>query len=131
MDGIVQVIRVDAINVDNSDIFFKGAGLLEEIAVKDTIANTLRQSKKLLVGGLIMDIDSENNEALIDGKYNITLHLKVTSDLKNTIYGYGMIDDDAKITEHSTTFFGAQVKFYRNGKKISARIVEEDNKMED
>ena len=50
MDGIIQVIRVDAIKADNSGIFFKGSGLLEGSAVRDTIIDTLRQSEKLLIG---------------------------------------------------------------------------------
>lgn len=130
MDGIIQVIRVDAIKADNSGIFFKGSGLLEGSAVRDTIIDTLRQSEKLLIGGIITDIVSENNEVLIDGKYNITLHLKTTPDLKNTIYGYGIIDDNARITEHSTTFFGAHIEFNRNSKTIMAKIVGRDNKNE-
>lgn len=130
MDGIIQVIRVDAIKADNSGIFFKGSGLLEGSAVRDTIIDTLRQSEKLLIGGIITDIVSENNEALIDGKYNITLHLKTAPDLKNTIYGYGIIDDNARITEHSITFFGAYIEFNRNSETIMAKIVGRDNKSE-
>lgn len=113
MDGIIQVIRVDAVKADNSNISFKGAGFLEKSVVKDTIANTLRQSKKLLSGGFITDIISEDTDALINGEYNITLHLKATSDLKYVVAGYGRLDDDARVKEYSTTFFRAQVKFDR------------------
>lgn len=124
MDGIIQVIRVDAVKADNNNISFKGAGLLEESVIKDIIANTLRQSKKLLADGLIIDIVSESNDTLIDGGYNITLHLKTTPDLKNTIYGYDMLDDNARITEHLVTVFGVNIKFERSDADILARIVE-------